>query len=100
MCCASLHTSPVKNSPFFLFLALGSQPAGGDVTIIAAPENTTVVAGESVVMECMAAADPTPFVSWIRQGECKGWKGASVSRRNPGIHFQNLLEGRQISGTR
>uniref|UniRef100_A0A8B9TGU8 Immunoglobulin superfamily DCC subclass member 4 n=1 Tax=Anas platyrhynchos TaxID=8839 RepID=A0A8B9TGU8_ANAPL len=40
---------------------------GGDVTIIAAPENTTVVAGESVVMECMAAADPTPFVSWIRQ---------------------------------
>uniref|UniRef100_A0A8B9TF77 Immunoglobulin superfamily DCC subclass member 4 n=1 Tax=Anas platyrhynchos TaxID=8839 RepID=A0A8B9TF77_ANAPL len=42
-------------------------PAGGDVTIIAAPENTTVVAGESVVMECMAAADPTPFVSWIRQ---------------------------------
>uniref|UniRef100_A0A8B9G6H6 Immunoglobulin superfamily DCC subclass member 4 n=1 Tax=Amazona collaria TaxID=241587 RepID=A0A8B9G6H6_9PSIT len=45
-------------------LALG---AGGDVTIIAAPENTTVVAGESVVMECMAAADPTPFVSWIRQ---------------------------------
>ncbi|XP_064312151.1 immunoglobulin superfamily DCC subclass member 4 isoform X2 [Phalacrocorax carbo] len=45
----------------------GSQPAGGDVTIIAAPENTTVVAGESVVMECMAAADPTPFVSWIRQ---------------------------------
>ncbi|KAI1235248.1 hypothetical protein IHE44_0002888 [Lamprotornis superbus] len=44
-----------------------SQPAGGDVTIVAAPENTTVVAGESVVMECMAAADPTPFVSWIRQ---------------------------------
>ncbi|OXB68977.1 hypothetical protein ASZ78_003446 [Callipepla squamata] len=56
-----------KNSLFFLFLALGSQPAGGDVTIVAAPENTTVVAGESVVMECMAAADPTPFVSWIRQ---------------------------------
>ncbi|NXS64294.1 IGDC4 protein, partial [Brachypteracias leptosomus] len=50
-----------------LFLPSGSQPAGGDVTIIAAPENTTVVAGESVVMECMAAADPTPFVSWIRQ---------------------------------
>ncbi|XP_064014023.1 immunoglobulin superfamily DCC subclass member 4 isoform X1 [Pogoniulus pusillus] len=45
----------------------GSQPSGGDVTIIAAPENTTVVAGESVVLECMAAADPTPFVSWIRQ---------------------------------
>lgn len=61
-----------RNRLLFLFSALGSQPAGGDVTIIAAPENTTVVAGESVVMECMAAADPTPFVSWIRQGECVG----------------------------
>lgn len=73
--CISTHFSS-EEQPFLLFLALGSQPAGGDVTIIAAPENTTVVAGESVVMECMAAADPTPFVSWIRQGECKGWKGA------------------------
>ncbi|XP_062439827.1 immunoglobulin superfamily DCC subclass member 4 [Rhea pennata] len=45
----------------------GSQPAAGDVTIVAAPENTTVVAGESAVMECMASANPTPFVSWIRQ---------------------------------
>ncbi|XP_044516051.1 immunoglobulin superfamily DCC subclass member 4 [Gracilinanus agilis] len=42
-------------------------PSVGDVTIVAAPENTTVVAGQSVVMECMASADPTPFVSWIRQ---------------------------------
>ncbi|XP_059570531.1 immunoglobulin superfamily DCC subclass member 4 isoform X1 [Alligator mississippiensis] len=42
-------------------------PFPADVTIIAAPENTTVVAGESAVMECMASADPTPFVSWIRQ---------------------------------
>nr|XP_054498289.1 LOW QUALITY PROTEIN: immunoglobulin superfamily DCC subclass member 4 [Agelaius phoeniceus] len=50
-----------------LSVVKGSQAAGGDVTIVAAPENTTVVAGESVVMECMAAADPTPFVSWIRQ---------------------------------
>lgn len=99
--CFSRHFSIGKNNLFFLFLALGSQPAGGDVTIIAAPENTTVVAGESVVMECMAAADPTPFVSWIRQGECKGWNGTSVSRRrNLGTHFQNLLGGRQISGTR
>uniref|UniRef100_A0A674IS01 Immunoglobulin superfamily DCC subclass member 4 n=1 Tax=Terrapene triunguis TaxID=2587831 RepID=A0A674IS01_9SAUR len=38
-----------------------------DVAIVAAPENTTVVVGESAVMECMASADPTPFVSWIRQ---------------------------------
>ncbi|KAL2300710.1 hypothetical protein Nmel_013597 [Mimus melanotis] len=57
----------LEGQTFLSFFALGSQPAGGDVTIIAAPENTTVVAGESVVMECMAAADPTPFVSWIRQ---------------------------------
>uniref|UniRef100_A0A8C3JKC8 Immunoglobulin superfamily DCC subclass member 4 n=1 Tax=Calidris pygmaea TaxID=425635 RepID=A0A8C3JKC8_9CHAR len=56
----------------------GSQPAGGDVTIVAAPENTTVVAGESVVMECMASADPTPFVSWIRQGEPEGQNKAFV----------------------
>ncbi|XP_039346016.1 immunoglobulin superfamily DCC subclass member 4 isoform X3 [Mauremys reevesii] len=46
----------------------GSQPAvTRDVAIVAAPENTTVVVGESAVMECMASADPTPFVSWIRQ---------------------------------
>uniref|UniRef100_A0A8C3SMR6 Immunoglobulin superfamily DCC subclass member 4 n=1 Tax=Chelydra serpentina TaxID=8475 RepID=A0A8C3SMR6_CHESE len=46
----------------------GSQPAATrDVAIVAAPENTTVVVGESAVLECMASADPTPFVSWIRQ---------------------------------
>ncbi|XP_053899129.1 immunoglobulin superfamily DCC subclass member 4 isoform X1 [Malaclemys terrapin pileata] len=46
----------------------GSQPAvTRDVAIVAAPENTTVVVGETAVMECMASADPTPFVSWIRQ---------------------------------
>lgn len=36
---------------------------------MAAPENTTVVSGQSVVMECVASADPTPFVSWVRQGK-------------------------------
>ncbi|XP_036073608.1 immunoglobulin superfamily DCC subclass member 4 isoform X7 [Rousettus aegyptiacus] len=41
---------------------------GQDVVIVAAPENTTVVSGQSVVMECVASADPTPFVSWVRQG--------------------------------
>ncbi|XP_036160830.1 immunoglobulin superfamily DCC subclass member 4 isoform X4 [Myotis myotis] len=40
---------------------------GQDVVIVAAPENTTVVSGQSVVMECVASADPTPFVSWVRQ---------------------------------
>uniref|UniRef100_A0A287D2M7 Immunoglobulin superfamily DCC subclass member 4 n=1 Tax=Ictidomys tridecemlineatus TaxID=43179 RepID=A0A287D2M7_ICTTR len=42
---------------------------GQDVVIVAAPENTTVVSGQSVVMECVASAYPTPFVSWVRQGE-------------------------------
>uniref|UniRef100_A0A8C2YNA6 Immunoglobulin superfamily DCC subclass member 4 n=1 Tax=Chinchilla lanigera TaxID=34839 RepID=A0A8C2YNA6_CHILA len=42
---------------------------GQDVVIVAAPENTTVVSGQSVVMECVASADPTPIVSWARQGE-------------------------------
>uniref|UniRef100_A0A8C3SMA2 Immunoglobulin superfamily DCC subclass member 4 n=1 Tax=Chelydra serpentina TaxID=8475 RepID=A0A8C3SMA2_CHESE len=51
-----------------LMLHRGSQPAATrDVAIVAAPENTTVVVGESAVLECMASADPTPFVSWIRQ---------------------------------
>ncbi|XP_043933185.1 immunoglobulin superfamily DCC subclass member 4-like isoform X2 [Protopterus annectens] len=45
----------------------GSQPNSGNVVIVAAPKNTTVVAGHTAVMECMASADPTPFVSWIRQ---------------------------------
>ncbi|XP_073922329.1 immunoglobulin superfamily DCC subclass member 4 isoform X1 [Castor canadensis] len=40
---------------------------GQDVVIVAAPENMTVVSGQSVVMECVASADPTPFVSWVRQ---------------------------------
>ncbi|XP_064421809.1 immunoglobulin superfamily DCC subclass member 4 [Latimeria chalumnae] len=43
-----------------------SQSHNGDVVIFAAPKNTTIVAGQTAVMECMASADPTPFVSWIR----------------------------------
>lgn len=39
------------------------------MVILAAPENTTVVSGQSVVLECVASADPTPFVSWVRQGK-------------------------------
>uniref|UniRef100_A0A8B9E552 Immunoglobulin superfamily DCC subclass member 4 n=1 Tax=Anser cygnoides TaxID=8845 RepID=A0A8B9E552_ANSCY len=66
-CVASNAARKRYSNDAVLRVLKGSQPAGGDVTIIAAPENTTVVAGESVVMECMAAADPTPFVSWIRQ---------------------------------
>ncbi|XP_015282622.1 PREDICTED: immunoglobulin superfamily DCC subclass member 4 [Gekko japonicus] len=51
-----------------LSIVKGTQPpTTGDVAIAAAPENTTVAVGESAVLECMAAADPTPFVSWIRE---------------------------------
>lgn len=52
---------------------------------MAAPENTTVVSGQSVVMECVASADPTPFVSWVRQGKWRegtqghGKGGGSIS---------------------
>ncbi|MBN3311631.1 IGDC4 protein, partial [Atractosteus spatula] len=37
------------------------------VVIVAPPRNTTVVVGKMTVMECMAQAHPTPYVSWIRQ---------------------------------
>ncbi|XP_071424724.1 immunoglobulin superfamily DCC subclass member 4 isoform X1 [Pithys albifrons albifrons] len=66
-CVATNAARKRYSSDATLSVVKGSQAAGGDVTIVAAPENTTVVAGESVVMECMAAADPIPFVSWIRQ---------------------------------
>ncbi|XP_063169911.1 immunoglobulin superfamily DCC subclass member 4 [Candoia aspera] len=42
------------------------QPRMGDVVIVTAPENATVVVGETVVLECVASANPTPFISWIR----------------------------------
>ncbi|NXU84234.1 IGDC4 protein, partial [Xiphorhynchus elegans] len=66
-CVATNAARKRYSSDATLSVVKGSQAVGGDVTIVAAPENTTVVAGESVVLECMAAADPTPFVSWIRQ---------------------------------
>ncbi|XP_070618264.1 immunoglobulin superfamily DCC subclass member 4 isoform X2 [Erythrolamprus reginae] len=44
------------------------QPMMDDVVIVTAPENATVVVGETVVMECVASANPTPFISWIREG--------------------------------
>ncbi|XP_072134260.1 immunoglobulin superfamily DCC subclass member 4 [Mobula birostris] len=45
----------------------GFKSIPGDVVIIAQPKNVTVTAGQTAIMECMAYADPTPFVSWIRQ---------------------------------
>ncbi|XP_078097449.1 immunoglobulin superfamily DCC subclass member 4 isoform X2 [Mustelus asterias] len=45
----------------------GFKSVPADVVIIAHPKNVTVISGETAIMECLAFADPTPFVSWIRQ---------------------------------
>ncbi|XP_066557349.1 immunoglobulin superfamily DCC subclass member 4 isoform X2 [Amia ocellicauda] len=45
----------------------GPPPSMEEVVILVSPRNTTVVSGQTAVMECMAQAEPTPFVSWIRQ---------------------------------
>lgn len=58
-----------------------------------------MVAGQSVVMECMAAADPTPFVSWIRQGEYEGQDYIFVVHRNLWILHSKNLEKVEKSGT-
>ncbi|XP_072326690.1 immunoglobulin superfamily DCC subclass member 4 isoform X3 [Scyliorhinus torazame] len=46
----------------------GFKSVPGDLVIIAHPKNVTVISGQTAIMECLAYADPTPFVSWIRQG--------------------------------
>uniref|UniRef100_A0A674IRI7 Immunoglobulin superfamily DCC subclass member 4 n=1 Tax=Terrapene triunguis TaxID=2587831 RepID=A0A674IRI7_9SAUR len=62
----------------------GSQPAvTQDVAIVAAPENTTVVVGESAVMECMASADPTPFMESLFPRTPITLACTSVGRTNP-----------------
>ncbi|XP_062998506.1 immunoglobulin superfamily DCC subclass member 4 isoform X2 [Elgaria multicarinata webbii] len=67
-CVASNGARKHYSSGAVLSLLEGHQlPVTEDVSIVAAPENATVVAGESAVMECMASATPTPFVSWIRE---------------------------------
>ncbi|XP_028678541.1 immunoglobulin superfamily DCC subclass member 4 [Erpetoichthys calabaricus] len=50
-----------------LTVTSGPQIGPVDVEIIASPKNTTVIAGRTAVMECMAHADTMPYVSWIRQ---------------------------------
>lgn len=63
-----------------------------DVVIVAAPENTTVVSGQSVVMECVASADPTPFVSWVRQGKWREGTGRAWERRGVASHVSPSQE--------
>ncbi|XP_042330425.1 immunoglobulin superfamily DCC subclass member 4 isoform X1 [Sceloporus undulatus] len=67
-CLATNKAGKRYSSGGVLSLLEGHLPLSiGDVIIVAAPENATVVVGESAVMECMASANPTPFVSWIRE---------------------------------
>ncbi|KAK1160838.1 immunoglobulin superfamily DCC subclass member 4-like [Acipenser oxyrinchus oxyrinchus] len=66
--CVAANVARTRYSQDATLTVTEGPPSGqGDVVIIAAPKNTTVVAGKTAVMECMAQADPTPFVSWIRQ---------------------------------
>ncbi|XP_028921922.1 immunoglobulin superfamily DCC subclass member 4 isoform X3 [Ornithorhynchus anatinus] len=67
--CVATNAAHTRHSHGAVLSVRTGSPAltARDVAIVATPENTTVVAGESVVLECMAAADPPPFVSWIRQ---------------------------------
>lgn len=66
---------------------------GQDVVIVAAPENTTVVSGQSVVMECVASADPTPFVSWVRQGK---WKEGTRGHGKGGVWHLTCPQVREL----
>ncbi|XP_012865365.1 PREDICTED: immunoglobulin superfamily DCC subclass member 4 [Dipodomys ordii] len=63
---------------------------GQDVVIVAAPENTTVVSGQSVVMECVASADPTPFVSWVRQAPLSS-SAVLVAWERPELHSEQII---------
>lgn len=80
---------------------------GQDVVILVAPENTTVVSGQSVVLECVASADPTPYVSWVRQGKwtarsCEGAPGCpdggGVKGRGEALRVARKLVSTELMG--
>ncbi|XP_077451049.1 immunoglobulin superfamily DCC subclass member 4 isoform X2 [Stigmatopora argus] len=50
----------------WLTVNAGSAEALNRVTIVAPPQNVTVVLGRPAVMECMAQGQPKPLVSWSR----------------------------------
>ncbi|XP_032906344.1 immunoglobulin superfamily DCC subclass member 4 isoform X4 [Amblyraja radiata] len=66
--CAATNAAQTRYSQDVSLTVLqGFKSVPGNVVIIAQPKNVTVIAGQTAIMECMAYADPTPFVSWIRQ---------------------------------
>ncbi|XP_068178194.1 immunoglobulin superfamily DCC subclass member 4 [Antennarius striatus] len=50
-----------------LTVTTGSTESLNKVTIVAPPQNATVMLGRPAVMECMAQGQPKPLVSWSRQ---------------------------------
>lgn len=55
--------------PVIYPLFKGSVESLNRVTIVAPPQNATVMLGRPTVMECVAQGQPKPLVSWSRQGE-------------------------------
>lgn len=55
--------------PVIYPLFKGSAESLNRVTIVAPPQNATVMLGRPTVMECVARGQPKPLVSWSRQGE-------------------------------
>eukprot|EP00062_Callorhinchus_milii_P002214 gi/632938185/ref/XP_007904068.1/ PREDICTED: immunoglobulin superfamily DCC subclass member 4 [Callorhinchus milii] len=66
-CVAANAVGNLYSQDATLTMMEGAKSVPSDVVIVAQPKNATVVAGQIAIMECMAYADPTPFVSWIRQ---------------------------------
>ncbi|XP_015198796.2 immunoglobulin superfamily DCC subclass member 4 isoform X1 [Lepisosteus oculatus] len=66
--CVATNSARKRYSQDATLTIVPGPPAGlEEVVIVAPPRNTTVVVGKMTVMECMAQAHPTPYVSWIRQ---------------------------------
>lgn len=74
-CCAIRRTIGTELEmiiPSVVCLVLeGSAESLNRVTIVAPPQNATVLLGRPTVMECMAQGQPKPLVSWSRQGEAQ-----------------------------
>ncbi|MEE6522322.1 hypothetical protein FKM82_020812 [Ascaphus truei] len=66
--CAATNTLSTRYSnEERLSVLQGSAHLAEELAITRAPQNLTVEAGQSAVMECRAEGDVAPLVSWIRQ---------------------------------